>query len=158
MTSLYQKLSQIEGKMAEIDIRLGIPQRRNLLIRHQSLNPTTRQLEIVDTLVQPKPLITSIPPKFVNLPVSIEGADSIFLSINDIQVEIPRTHPKRLFIPEGNTRAIFILEPPISNNQVVYINPATKTINGADIYRLVVLMENDPTLWKLILRRDKDKK
>lgn len=156
--SLYAKLAKVEEKVAFIEGNLGLPQRRNLLVRHQVLNTNTRQVVITDTLLSPKPYIATIPPRFVNLPVAIEGADSIYLSVNDLLVELPRTFPKSLFTPGGNTTVRFVLEPPISNNLVVYTNPTTKTIEGAVYYVLAVLLDDDPTLWKLILRKNKDDK
>jgi hypothetical protein len=155
--TLYQKLAEVESKVAGIEVALGIPERRNLLVRHQILNQTTRVYDYTDTLILPQPYITSVPLRLVNLP--IEGANSITIQINDIQVEIPRTFSKSLFTPEENTTtARFILDPPISNNQVIYTNPTTKTISGATFYRMIMLMDNDPTLWKLILRKEKDSK
>ncbi|BAY23719.1 hypothetical protein NIES2100_35110 [Calothrix sp. NIES-2100] len=156
--SLYTKLAEVEGKIAAVEERLGLPQRRYLLVRHSTLNTTTRLVEITDTLILPRPYAVNISPRFANLQVSIEGADSIYLSVNDLQVEIPRTFTKSLFLPSAPTRAIFILEPPVNNNQVVYSNPTTKEINGVKPYKLLALMENDPTLWKIILRRESDSK
>ncbi|MBD2168058.1 hypothetical protein H6G04_27105 [Calothrix membranacea FACHB-236] len=156
--SLYTKLAEVEGKIAAVEVKLGLPQRRHLLVRHKTLNTTTRLEEITDTLILPQPYVVNISPRFANLQVAIEGADSIYLSVNDLQVEIPRTFPKSLFLPSAPTRATFTLEPPISNNQVVYSNPTTKVINGVKTYKLLALMESDPTLWKLVLRKESDNK
>lgn len=154
--SLYTKLSEVERKIAAVEVKLGLPQRRHLLVRHKTLNTTTRLEEITDTLILPQPYVVNVAPRFVNLDVSVEGANSVFLSINDLQVEIPRTFPKSLFLPSDPTRATFALEPPVSNNQVVYSNPTTKVINGLGAYTLLALLENDPTLWKLIFRKQLD--
>lgn len=158
--TLYQKLAEVESKLAGIEAnKLALPQRRHLLVRHQILNQSTRLVEFTDTLILPQPYITSVPLRLINLPLAIEGANnSITLQVSDLLVEIPRTFSKTLFLPLGNTTATFILEPPISNNQVVYTNPTTKEISGANIYRMMVLMDNDPTLWKLILRKEKDRR
>lgn len=91
--------------------------------------------------------------------MAIEGADSIYLSINDIQVEIPRVYPKSLFSPNGNIKARFVIDPPVnSNNQIIYSNAITKVIEGADFYKLVFLADSNPTVWNLILQRDMDRK
>ncbi|MBD2196610.1 MULTISPECIES: hypothetical protein [Calothrix] len=154
--TLYQKLAEVEGKMAEVEVKLGNPQRKHLLVRHQIFNQSTRVLDITDTLILPKPYITFVSPKLAAIPIAIEGAEKmISLYITDIQVEIPRTFPRSLFEPPNNIRPLFILEPPVSNNQVVYTNPTTKEISGAGFYKMMMLMDNDPTLWKFILRKEK---
>lgn len=155
--SLYSKLAEVEGKVAQIEDKLGLPQRRNLLVRHEAYNHSTRLATITDTLISPKPYITSISPRFANLPVGIEGSsNSIYLAISDLQVEVPRTLPKNLFIPVVDTTIHFVLEPPVNNNQVVYSNPTTKEIDGAVFYTMVMFMDDDPTRWKLILRKLRD--
>ncbi|WP_427162625.1 hypothetical protein ACQFX9_14380 [Aliinostoc sp. HNIBRCY26] len=156
---LYEKLALVENKLAKVDEKLGLPQRRHLLVRHNIYNTTTKRLEPVDTLIIPKPYITSVSPRFANLQVAVEGADSIFLSINDIQVEIPRVYPKSLFTPGGNNKVRFVIDPPVSeNNQVIYSNPTTKAIDGVDFYKLVFLSDSNPTVWNLILQRERDRK
>jgi hypothetical protein len=154
--TLYQKLAEVESKVGAIEVRLGLPERKHLAVRQRVFNTSTKVYDVVDTLIIPQPYITSVPPRYSNLQVSIEGADSVYLSINDLMVEIPRTYPKSLFIPEGNTSARFILEPPVSNNQIVYSNSNTKTIDGVRFYRNITLFDNDPVVWKLILTKEKD--
>jgi len=157
--SLFDKLAIIEKKIAEIEAdKLGLPQRRHLLVRQTITNHAARTSETVDTLILPKPYIVNVSPRYVNLQVNIEGADSIFISVNDLQVEIPRTFPKSLFLPESG-KSTFILEPPVSDsNQIIYSDPSTKAIAGASFYSLVFLSEDDPTRWKLILRKEIDRK
>lgn len=156
---LYQQLALVENKIAKIEGALGLPQRRHLLIRHQTYNTTTKTINIVDNLVIPKPYITSVSPRFSNLQISVEGADSIFISINDMQVEIPRLYSKSLIAPSGNTKSRFVIDPPVdNNNQIIYSNPSTKDLGAVDYYRLIFLSENNPTAWNLILTKDKDRK
>ncbi|MBD2515193.1 hypothetical protein H6G93_09265 [Nostoc sp. FACHB-973] len=156
--TLFQKLAQIEDKIGKIETYLGVPQRRNLLVRQVETNRNNRVTTTIDTLLQPRPYITSVSPKLANLQVNIEGADSVFLSTDDIQVEVSRTIDKTLFIPTGNIRNSFILEPPVVNNLVVYSNVSTKEIAGAKFYKLIALFDSDPVVWKLILRKEKDVK
>lgn len=156
--NLYQKLATIESKVAGIESKLGLPQRRHLLVRQLITNHTTKTQETVDTLILPKPYITTVSPRYVNLQVNIEGADSIFISINDLQVEIPRTYPNTLFSLPGS-KTSFVIDPPVdSNNQIVYTNPSTKALGKVSFYTLSFLSENEPTIWKLILRKEKDSK
>ncbi|MFS0515142.1 hypothetical protein ACEYW6_10515 [Nostoc sp. UIC 10607] len=155
--NLYEKLAVIESKVGAIEVKLGVPQRRHFLVRTYSLNPSLKTRIITDTLITPRPSINSVSPRYANLQVSIEGADSIYISLNDIEVTIPRIYPKTLFIPNGDDTTEFIIDPPVNNfNQIIYSNPTTKTLVGVSKYQLIYLSENDSTVWKLILRRDKD--
>lgn len=160
--TLFSKLAVVENKLAGIEAdKLGLPQRRHLLVRHKTHNTTTRTETIEDTLIIPKPYITSVSPRFANLQIAIEGANSIFLSINDVQVEIPRVYPKSLFTPSGNTKVRFgfVIDPPVNNsNQVIYSNALTKDIEGVDFYKLVFLSDSNPTVWNLILQKERDTK
>lgn len=157
--SLFQKLAIIENKIAAVEGKLGLPQRRHLLVRKKITNHINKTEEIQDTLILPQPYIINVSPKFVNLQINVEGADSIGISINDLQVEIPRTYPKTLFLSETSTKSTFILEPPLnSSNQIIYSNPSTKVIAGASFYNLLFLSEDDPTIWKLILSKEIDSK
>lgn len=155
--TLYEKLAQVESIIGEVEVKLGLPQRRHLIVRQRVFNSTTRIYDEVDTLILPQPFITSIPPKYANLQINIEGSNnSIYLSINDLMVEIPRTLPKSLFLPDGNANTRFILDPPVTNNQIVYTNPANNSIDGAKFYRNITLIDDDPVIWKLILVKEKD--
>ncbi|MEH1966752.1 hypothetical protein [Nostoc sp.] len=154
---LYDKLAQIEDKLSGVEVKLGLPQRRHLLVRTYSYNTSSRLEITTDTLILPKPYITLVPPRYANLQVSIEGADSVYISLNDVEVEIPRTKSKTLFIPNGNPRTEFIIDPPVNNfNQIIYSNSSTKELAGASNYKLIYLSEKEPTVWKLILRKEAD--
>lgn len=156
---LYQKLAEIESKMAGIEVKLGHPSRRNLLVRNKLYNQVTKLEEIEDTLILPRPFINPIPPRYVNLQVSIEGVNSVFISINDLEVEIPRTIPKTLFLPEGKGRVVFIIDPPLNeDNQIIYTDPSTKTLVGYSTYKLLFISEKEPSVWKLILSKNIDNK
>jgi len=155
--TLYEKLAEVESKIGAIEVKLGLPQRRNLIVRQRVLNTTTNTYNEVDTLILPQPFITSVPPRYANLQINIEGSsNALYLSINDLIVEIPRTYPKSLFAPEVNTNVRFILDPPVTDNQVVYTNPSTNFISGAKFYRNITLIDDDPVIWKLILVKEKD--
>ncbi len=154
---LYDKLAQIEDKLAQIEVKLNLPQRRHLLVRTYSYNTSSKLQITTDTLILPRPYITLVQPRYANLQVSIEGVDSIYIALNDVEVEIPITHPKTLFIPNGNARTEFIIDPPVNNfNQIVYSNPSTKALVGTSNYKLIYLSEKEPTTWKLILRKEAD--
>lgn len=154
---LYDKLAKIEDKISDIETKLGLPQRRHLLVRTYSYNTSSKRQITTDTLILPRPYITLVQPRYANLQVSIEGVDSVYISLNDVEVEIPRTHPKTLFIPNGDARAEFIIDPPVNNfNQIIYSNPSTKALAGSSNYKLIYLSEKEPTTWKLILRKETD--
>ncbi|MEA5603707.1 hypothetical protein [Nostoc sp. UHCC 0252] len=155
--NLYEKLAKIENKLGSVEERLGIPQRKNLLVRHTSTDPVTRAPFIEDTLILPKPYITSVAPRFVNMQIAIEGADSIYITVNDLQVEIPRVYPITLFQPEGRTRALFILNPSVTYGTINYSNPTTKALTNIKLYRSVYVDDSNPTIYRLILTEHKDK-
>lgn len=157
--TLFSKLAEIENKLARLEIKLGIPQRRHLLVRQTITNVTNRTTSVYDSLILPQPYITTASPKYSNLQVAVQGADSIFISINDIQVEIPRVYPKSLFTLDSFTKTTFVVDPPLdSDNQIIYSNPTKKELAGHYFYKLIFLSENEPTVWKLILTRERDMK
>jgi hypothetical protein len=156
--NLYEKLAKIENKLALVETSLGVPQRRYLLVRHTITDPVTRIPSIEDTLINPKAYITSVSPRFVNLQIAIPGADSIYVSINDLQVEIPKVYPITLFKPEGKTRAMFILDPPVTYGTIVYSNPTTKAFDNPKVYSLIYVDDTQSTVYKLILTGQRDKK
>ncbi|MEH1858034.1 MAG: hypothetical protein V7L21_08535 [Nostoc sp.] len=156
--NLYEKLAKIENKLAQVETSLGVPQRRYLLVRHTVTDLITHAPNIEDTLINPKAYITSVSPKFVNLQIAIPGADSIYVSVNDLQVEIPKVYPITLFKPEGKTRAMFILDPPVTYGTIVYSNPTTKFFNNPKLYSLVYVDDTQSTVYKLILTGQRDKK
>ena len=161
--NLYEKLARIENKLATVEEKLGVPQRRYLLVRHTVTDPITRTPSIEDTLINPKAYITSVSPRFVNLQIAIPGADSIYVSINDLEVEIPKVYPitlfkPTLFKPECKTRVMFILDPPVTYGTIVYSNPTTKSFNNPKIYSLVYVDDTQSTIYKLILTGQRDKK
>jgi hypothetical protein len=155
--SLFNKLAEIENKLAKLEVGLGNPQRRHLLVRQTITNITNRTTVVNDSLILPQPYITTASPRYTNLQVAIQGADSIFISLNDIQVEIPRVYPKSLFLSDSYTKSTFVIDPPIdSADQIIYSNPAKKELVGHYFYKLIFLSENEPTVWKLILSRERD--
>ena len=157
--TVYQKLAIIEAKMATLEHSLGLPQRINLLLRHQTYNKITKVIDIVDTVLAPIPHIVPVPIKYINLQISIEGADSIFITTNDIQIEIPRTVSKTIFLPGGDTKVRYLIDPPLNvNNEPIYSPSNTTNIPDKYWYRLIFLDESDPTVWKLIVTRERDKK
>ncbi|MFN6486290.1 MULTISPECIES: hypothetical protein [unclassified Nostoc] len=156
--NLYEKLAKIENKLSLVEDKLGVPQRRYLLVRHTITDPITRAPNIEDTLINPKAYITSVSPRFVNMQIAIPGADSIYVTVNDLEVEIPKVYPITLFKPEVKTRAIFILDPPVTYGTVVYSNPTTKSFNKPNIYSLVYANDTYSTVYKLILTEQRDKK
>ncbi|MFN6460554.1 MAG: hypothetical protein RMZ41_001735 [Nostoc sp. DedVER02] len=156
--NLYEKLAKIENKLAQVEADLGVPQRRYLLVRHIVTDPITRAPSIEDTLINPKAYITSVSPRFVNMQIAIPGADSIYVTVNDLEVEIPKVYPITLFKPEGNTRAMFILDPPVTYGTVVYSNPTTKSFNKPNIYSLGYVDDTQSTIYKLILNGQRDNK
>lgn len=154
---IYDKLAQVESKLASLEVKLGLPQRKNLLIRKRKLNNVTKLLEITDILLNPKPHVTSVSPKYQNLQISIEGADSIFITASDYQVEIPRTVNKSLFEPVQGETVRCLLEPPLNElGQIIYTDELNKEIEAAKWCNIVFIDDNHPTVWKLIITKNFD--
>jgi hypothetical protein len=158
--TVYTKLAEVDAKVAELESNLGLPHRINLLARHQTYNTVTKSLEVEDILITPKARITPVSPKLVNLQISVEGADSIFITINDMQVELPRTVSKDTILkPESNTKVRFYINPPLDvNGDIIYTPSNTKNLPGEYVYRLIFLDESSAIRWRLILTRERDKK
>ncbi|WP_414579106.1 hypothetical protein [Anabaena sp. CCY 9402-a] len=148
----------VESKVGELEARLGIPQRRNLLVRQITNNHTARTSTISDSLINPRPYITNVSPRLVNLQVASEGVDQIFITASDLQVEIPRTYNKSFFLAHGITKTMFMVDPPLTpDGAIIYTNPTTKTLNGY-FHNLIYLSDNDPTRWLLVLRQEADRR
>ncbi|MBD2457971.1 hypothetical protein H6G80_28390 [Nostoc sp. FACHB-87] len=156
--TLYSKLAEVEAKVGQIETKLGLPQRKNLLVRQIVNNHIAKTSVITDHLITPKPYITNVAPRLVNLQVASEGVDQVFIAASDTQVEIPRTYPKNFFLTVGSLKTIYMIDPPLtSGGAISYINPTTKTINGY-FHNLIYLSDNDPTRWLLVLRQETDKR
>lgn len=153
---IYNKLWEIEEKVAKLEKRLGLPQRRDLMIRKALYNNQTNDIEITDILIEPTPHITFIKPQYLNLQISVEGADSIFISKNDLQVEIPRTVPKETFLTTEEETLKIRPDPPLNELREIDYIDEFKNIEGSNWYRMIFLDESDPVVWTLILTKDYD--
>ncbi|MEA5447592.1 hypothetical protein VB780_03360 [Leptolyngbya sp. CCNP1308] len=157
MPNLFQKLAGVENVAAIIETRLGLPQRRTLLFRHQSLNTARTASTIEDFLVVPRPYITSAPPRLIGL---LLGNDETAVSVSaaDIYVELARTVPYDRFVRADGKRAIAFVdvETNSADSAPVYSNEITKALTASMSCRILHIDDKDDTLWKLVLRRDKD--
>ncbi|AUT00895.1 hypothetical protein CLI64_11070 [Nostoc sp. CENA543] len=156
--TLYEKLAKVEAKVGGIEEKLGLPQRRHLLVRRIVHNHTAKTSTITDTLISPRPYITNVPPRLVNLQVASEGVDNLFISASDLQAEIPRTYPKSFFTVHGGVKTMYMVDPPLTQDgAIAYANPITKTLDGY-FSKLIYLSDNDPTRWILVLRMEADRR
>ncbi|MBE9110303.1 hypothetical protein IQ273_12860 [Nodosilinea sp. LEGE 07298] len=157
MVNLFQKLAGVENVAAVIETRLGLPQRRHLLFRHQFLNTARTASTIEDFLVIPCPYITSAPPRLIGLLVGNEE-QAVSVSSTDIYVELARTVPYDRFVRADGKRAIAFVDVQTNSSGTapLYSNDVTKTLTAGMPCRIIHINDSDDTLWKLILRRDKD--
>jgi hypothetical protein len=157
MPNLFQKLAGVENVSAAIETRLGLPQRRHLLFRHQLLNTARTASNIEDFLVSPRPYITSAPPRLIGLLIGNDES-ALSVSANDIYVELSRTVPYDRFVRADGKRAIAILDPSVnrSGTAPAYSNSVTKTLVSGIPCRILHVEDGDDTLWKIILRRERD--
>jgi hypothetical protein len=154
--NLCEKLAKIENKLALVETSLGVPQRRHLLVRHRI---TGTGLVIEDTLINPKAYVTSVSPRYINLQIAIPGADSIYVAVNDLEVEIPKVYPSSLFTKSSPGDSLsFILDPPVTYGTIVYPNPTTKEFINPKTYELKYIDDTQSTIYKLILTKKIDKK
>ncbi|MBD2060505.1 hypothetical protein H6F88_31685 [Oculatella sp. FACHB-28] len=156
---LFAKLAQIEEKIGEIEVRLGVPQRRFLLVRTSIGQSNIPEYE--DEFIFPPPYITSAPRKYTGNVVG-NGNSAIVISHSDFYVELPRTRPYSFLNPASSgskSRNIFIIDPPASmipediDSSLDYFNQTTNGFNC----RLLFVDDSDPVVYKLILRNEKDK-
>ena len=147
----------MEDLGATIETRLGLPQRRHLLLRHQVLNEARTATIIQDYLVHPRPYITTAPARLLGLLVGNEET-AISVTSTDLYAELSRETPYATFVSPTNTqkRATAFVDPPVRGGAVVYSNRLTKEVAGGIRCRILHVDDSDPTLWKLILRREKD--
>lgn len=153
--SLFDKLAEVEDVAACIESRLGLPQRRYLLLRHQYLNDARTATVIEDHLVCPSPFITSAPPRLQGLLIGNEET-AVSITSTDLYVELSRVTPYSAFVRTDKKRAVAIVDPPVAYGQVQYSNRTTKEIEGGIRCRIIHVEDDDDTLWKLILRKERD--
>lgn len=158
---LFNKLAQIEEKIGSIEVKLGLPQRRYLLVRTSQFDGNVRTYN--DELILPQPYITTAPRKYTGNVIG-SGDSAIVVSQSDYYVELPRTRPYSFLNPastRANNRPTFIIDPPASMipedapYSQDYFNQTTQTASGINC-KLLFVDDTDPILYKLILRKDKD--
>lgn len=157
MPNLFQKLAGVENVAAVIETRLGLPQRRHLLFRHQVLNTARTASTIEDFLVVPCPYITSAPPRLIGLLIGNDET-AVSVSATDIYCELARTVPYDRFVRSDGKRAIAFLDVETNavGNAPAYSNALTKTLTAGMPCRIIHVDDSLDTLWGLVLRRDKD--
>lgn len=150
--SLYKRLTAIDDRIADMESMLGLPQRRNLLLRHSTLANNARVY--TDTIIEPQPYITNVSPRLVGLQIG-----KVEVSITDFQCEISRSIPLDLLIRTDNQRVIAIIDPPVDiAGRVIYSHAATKTIDGGIPCRVLNVRDDDSTVWRCILQKEIDQK
>jgi hypothetical protein len=138
---IYNKLAILESRLANIQAdKLGIPQRKRVLARKTIYNPTTKLTTTEDVLISPKLYVTSVKPRYINLPIS-DGNKTVYISVNDLMIEIPRTYDKSFF----DSRIRFAIDPP-------------DDLTKADWYILRFIDDSSSIIWNLIISKEIDKK
>ncbi|MBD2256657.1 hypothetical protein [Pseudanabaena sp. FACHB-2040] len=157
--SLFDKLAAIEDIGAKIETRLGVPQRRYLLVRHHGVDEQKRPT-LTDYLILPKPLINTASPRLIGLLIGNEE-QGVSVSSTDLTAEFSRVTPYEWLVRPDSKRVTAVVDPSVQTFSdgsvaVEYTNPVTKQLAGGTPCRIIQVGTSDPTLWKLILRRDKD--
>lgn len=145
MPNLYDRINRANDKAASMDARLGHPNRRNLLIRHLSLNASYQSVT-EDTLITPSPLITTPSPQLIGLVIG-NDQQGVTVSANDYLAEVSRSIPYSMFVREDGRRVKAFIDP-------VMINGLMTSGNEVSI---IHIDDRDCCFWKLILRKIKDK-
>lgn len=151
--SLFDRLAAIEQRGFSIAERLGMPQHRNVVVRHQSLDDNRMPL-IQDTLLAPKPYVTSASPRLVGLLIG-NDEQAVSVSATDLTIEVPRTIDYSMFVREDNKRAKVIIDPPVTGGSLSYENSITKELKGVH-GRIIHIDDSDSTIWTLVVRRERD--
>lgn len=153
---LFNKLAAIEEKIGAIETNLGLPQRRHLLIRTSVSQ--TNVAQYVDELILPSPYITTAPRKYVG---NVVG-ESIIVSQSDYYVELPRTRSYSFLNPASSgskSRVTFIIDPPPPElpQDLQYISEYFDQTTNGIFCKLIFVDDTDPVIYRLILRKEKDK-
>ena len=153
--ALIDRMVGLQARLTDIPVRLGVPQYRDLLIRHATLGPDLLKSH-TDTLLQPKPKITNVPTRLVGLDIggggAFQGGGGITIAQDDFQVTgIPRSYSQSFLEKDVQ---YYVIDPAIVAGAVQY---DSKGNPAAGIFcKLLTLRDKDLLTWSAILRRVKD--
>jgi hypothetical protein len=154
--TLISRLSVLEDSIGgRIEANLGVPQRlKPVLFRVESLDKSTLQTSYSDYYIE-FPYLTKTPNKYTGYLFGNETA-GILVTKDDYLLEFGRV-PEVVYFLEGNFANNFSS----SKNVKVYVNAVydeeTQTLSNYDFMAYVLgILDDEETLWKIILRRDKD--
>lgn len=146
--SLIQRMTALNARLTQIPIRLGVPQYRDLLIRHVSLDDDLLETSHTDTLLQPKPLIRNAGSDVVGLDVG----RGILVEQRDFQVlGIPRSYGLEFL---QNDVGCYVIDPVRDANGAIALDSRG---NPQGIFcKLLTVRDKQLLTWEIILRQFND--
>lgn len=153
--ALIDRMVALNSRLQAIPIRLGVPQYRNLLIRHTVLGLDFLETSS-DSLFDPRPQIQTVPTRLVGLELGGGGAfqatGGITIAQDDFQVTgIPRSYSLDFLTKDVE---FFVIDPAIAGGEILYDaqgNPA-----GGYFCKCLSVSDKDLLTWELLLRKVKD--
>lgn len=93
--NLIDRMTGLRDRLTAIPIRLGLPQYRDVLVYSSTIPEGSSFAVKSETLIDPKPYITPVPPRLIGQPYS---GGSIILTQDDwIISKVSRNYDKSLF-------------------------------------------------------------
>lgn len=146
--ALIDNMIALNARLQSIPIRFAVPQHRQLLIRHVTLDDIATEPTIADTLITPQPEIMNVEPRLVGF----QFGDGIEIRNDDYQVMgIPRSYNREFLRDDVEWYAI---APNIVGGAVQY-DDCDRPL-GAELCKCLHVDDRDLLTWSLVLRRLKD--
>lgn len=146
--SLVDRMVSLNARLQAIPDRLGVPQIRNLMVRHVSLD-SGLLVSTTDSLFAPKPYIQNVPSRLVGL----EIGGNITVRDDDFQVTgIPRSYSQDFLQKDVQ---YYVIDPLTGNSGEIIYDNIGNPAQGV-FCKLLQLRDNELLTWNLILRRMAD--
>lgn len=146
--SLIDRMTALNARLVGIPIRLGVPQYRNLLVRHVFLDDDLLETSHEDTLFQPRPTIDSVPMRLVGLDLG----RGITVEQSDFQIAgIPRSYS--LDFLQANV-GFYVVDPAQSVSGAIAYD--SRGNPQGTMCKLLHVDDQDLLTWTLLLRNFRD--
>lgn len=150
--ALVDRMVTLNARLQSIPIRLGVPQFRDLMVRHVELDQDLMGVR-TDELLAPRPQVANVPTRLVGLGLAAGrsqlSSGDIVIAQDDFQVTgIPRSYSLDYLQKDVE---FYVINPPIVEGSITYDsrdNPA-----GGIFCKLLTVRDNELLTWNLILRK-----
>lgn len=149
MSTLIERMTALNARLQSIPVRLGVPQHRDLLIRHVALDDDLLATSYTDTLFEPKPFIDSVPMRLVGLDVG----KGIIIEQSDFKVAgIPRSYSLNFLQVDVG---FYVVDPVRDVSGAIAYD--SKGNPQGTICKLLHVDDQDMLTWTLLLRGFRDR-